>query len=822
MAAKKRARGKRAGSSAKSRKSAFAKSPGLALAREAGKHFGSRLLKAAAEAAFKHFTGKAVASADTGPRAHRVVYVHGIGNKPIASILKCQWDTALFGFDLGDRSRLAYWVNRERFPDPEAGSCASGDLSDGDDAEAPAGPGAQSVGDEKNWLEADIAALAQNTEQRDLLRKLAADMTTKAASGPDKTARQVGAKVLPLPAFMRRWITRRLTKAFLKDVHELFFVPERRQVMLQSLTERLDAGGGPFVVVGHSQGSMVAYLALSMMTNPEVKIPLLVTIGSPLGLTEVQDQLKKLLGTNKLAVPPVVERWVNVADRLDPVALDANICNDFAPSGSVKVEDFRVSNPDSPRHPHSSTGYLRTEPVRVSVREAIDIALFQPVSDFVVAKDMVRELEDGGLEDRHEVLIELSEHGGQSRTLDEVRGAVVATISGIQKKRGRDEADYALDELERFISVQLTRDETETLASSLGGKAGNAIRHIWKNARKIALLETSINTLQVRPAHNAYRAYGSEISWAVLDSGIYEKHPHFLDDKGKPRNLLATYDCTRKGALQAGPAPDVYGHGTHVAGIIAGQFERDGRSIVGMAPEARLHIYKVLDDSGAGKDSWIIKALDHIARTNERAGELAIHGVNLSLGGAFDPGVYSCGHTPLCRELRRLWRQGVVLVIAAGNEGYAVLQSDEGEIQANMPLTIGDPANLEESIVVGSVHKSKPHIYGGSYFSSRGPTADGRQKPDVVAPGERILSCRHQPEGKGKSIDELYLEMSGTSMAAPHISGLVASFLSIHREFVGYPDKVKEKLLAACTDLKREPAQQGAGMPNLVRMLVSS
>jgi hypothetical protein len=128
--------------------------------------------------------------------------VHGIGNKPIASILKCQWDTALFGFDLGDRSRLAYWVNRERFPDPEAGSCASGDLSDGDDAEAPAGPGAQSVGDEKNWLEADIAALAQNTEQRDLLRKLAADMTTKAASGPDKTARQVGAKVLPLPAFM--------------------------------------------------------------------------------------------------------------------------------------------------------------------------------------------------------------------------------------------------------------------------------------------------------------------------------------------------------------------------------------------------------------------------------------------------------------------------------------------------------------------------------------------------------------------------------------------------------------------------------------------
>jgi subtilisin family serine protease len=164
----------------------------------------------------------------------------------------------------------------------------------------------------------------------------------------------------------------------------------------------------------------------------------------------------------------------------------------------------------------------------------------------------------------------------------------------------------------------------------------------------------------------------------------------------------------------------------------------------------------------------------------------------------------------------------VVVVLAAGNEGFARLVSDGGELDANMDLSIGDPANLDEAICVGSVHKEKPHTYGISYFSSRGPTADGRQKPDVVAPGERILSCRHKPLGAGKGMEELYLEMSGTSMAAPHVSGMLAAFLGARREFIGYPNKVKQILLDNCTDLKRDRNHQGAGLPNLVRMLVAT
>jgi subtilisin family serine protease len=233
----------------------------------------------------------------------------------------------------------------------------------------------------------------------------------------------------------------------------------------------------------------------------------------------------------------------------------------------------------------------------------------------------------------------------------------------------------------------------------------------------------------------------------------------------------------------------------------------------------------VLNDDGEGSDARIIKALDHIYRTNESAPSLVVHGVNLSLGGAYDPESFGCGDTPICKQVRKLWRQGVVVVLAAGNEGYLELQQGDEILGVNADLSIGDPANVEEAIAVGSIHKAKPHLYGISYFSSRGPTADGRCKPDVVAPGERILSCRAGARVRARAkpnADRLYVSMSGTSMAAPHVSGLIAGFLSARREFIGYPDRVKQILLDACTDLKRDRMHQGAGMPNLVKMLLST
>jgi subtilisin family serine protease len=260
------------------------------------------------------------------------------------------------------------------------------------------------------------------------------------------------------------------------------------------------------------------------------------------------------------------------------------------------------------------------------------------------------------------------------------------------------------------------------------------------------------------------------------------------------------------------------GHGSHVAGIIAGEHP-DIPGYMGVAPHARLVVYKVLNDKGEGEDAWIIKALDHIAEQNENSASVVIHGLNLSLGGPYDSTVYGCGFTPICQELRRLWRSGVLVVVASGNEGQLEVQTSDGEVEINTPMSIGDPANLEDCVAVGSVNADRPHLYGVSPFSSRGPTSDGRLKPDVVAPGERIRSvnARHSRGGTR----EPYRVESGTSMAAPHVSGLLAAFLSARREFRGRPDEVKRVLLEACTDIGRDRYHQGRGVPNLMKMLLS-
>ena len=182
--------------------------------------------------------------------------------------------------------------------------------------------------------------------------------------------------------------------------------------------------------------------------------------------------------------------------------------------------------------------------------------------------------------------------------------------------------------------------------------------------------------------------------------------------------------------------------------------------------------------------------------------------------------MYGCGFSPICAELRRVWRNGVLGVVACGNEGQLQVQTHDGEVEINSPMSVGDPANLEECIAVGSVNADRPYLYGISPFSSRGPTADGRATPDVVAPGERMLSCNsHWRAGDAGH----YLFESGTSMAAPHVSGLLAAFLSVRREFRGRPDEVKCNLLDCCIELGRDRYRyhQGRGMPNLMQMLLS-
>jgi len=814
---------------------------------------------------------EAAADGPDAAKARTLVYIHGVGNKPEESVLRCQWDHALLGFGLGERSRMAYWCQADRHGPPEAATCAQADAIGARSLRA-AGFGARAieraVADEEAPLSEVVDELTAKPAERAALKRLLRDMDAPATSTGGrnaKRARTVRAKGFEDINFFDP-LTRLITSLFLKDVNDFFFSKDRRDRMKARLQERLDAGNGPFVIVAHSLGSVIAY-SLLLDLGGKIDLPQLVTIGSPLGIGEVKDQLRKLhqLPKGPLPVPAGVRTWVNVFDPRDVVAQKEKLAPHFR--GSVTIDDHTLPNADGPRDTHSATGYLRLPDVQRLVRARIDLERFQRLAPFVLAADAVRDFERAAKGERRPLLIEIADplwaHGQLTakrdaavyrndgpaeritakeleRLPDNRAGMADRLVRLVEKVTGLRENDSTLgiQRLSRYVSVNLSEMEAQRLAAQDEierlGVVIPPLYRIWRNAKKVALLEHSIHQVQASPAHLAYQAMGDKIHWAILDSGC-TKHPHFTTYD----TIAARWDCTKlsheplhdgqRAHGDAGDSTDNFGHGTHVAGIIAGAFDfpkkdnQPQRRISGIAPLAKLHIYKVLNDKGEGDDAWIIKALDHIASINEKAGGPRIAGVNLSLGGEFEQGVFGCGHTPVCEELRRLWQQGVVVVLAAGNEGFRRLISDEGEFSATMPCSIGDPANLEQAIAVGAVHKEKPHTYGISHFSSRGPTADGRNKPDCVAPGEQILSCRHNPKNtKDPNQRDLYYKLDGTSMAAPMVSGVIACFLSLRREFIGQPDKVKHILLDNCTDLGRDRTMQGAGMPNLVKMLVQT
>ena len=496
-------------------------------------------------------------------------------------------------------------------------------------------------------------------------------------------------------------------------------------------------------------------------------------------------------------------------------------------------------------------------------------AAFRPdeLDRMVITPPLIFRLQDAASDERFHVIIDLNLDYPFGR--ESARARVRELIVAARGSEGLDDvrsggADPSQPYLFALLTASVIREivavdradvgQLGTATSSGAIPMRGAIYRVWEDAEIQPLITRSISTVKADAAQISYSALGNDIVWAVLDSGIEAGHIHFLEhanlDPPKPVRHL---DFT--GSI-GGALSDPFGHGTHVAGIIAGQLlvakdeapryamsrMRDEqnqtithtielRKIAGMAPQCKLVSMKVLDDCGRGRVSMIIDAIQEIARLNDYGRRLLIHGVNLSVGYDFDPKWFACGQSPLCVEVDRLVRSGVVVVVAAGNTGYGWANSlQRGNVSAGLTLSINDPGNAELAITVGATHRDMPHTYGVSYFSSKGPTGDGRMKPDLVAPGERIISCaagnKRATTGSlpgqlpsASAID--YVEDSGTSMAAPHVSGIVAAFLSIRREFIGKPEELKRIFVASATDLKRDRAFQGAGLVDLMRAIQS-
>jgi serine protease AprX len=305
---------------------------------------------------------------------------------------------------------------------------------------------------------------------------------------------------------------------------------------------------------------------------------------------------------------------------------------------------------------------------------------------------------------------------------------------------------------------------------------------------------------------------GSGIGVAVIDSGIEAWHNDLSQSGlGSPR-VDQFVDFVNGGASPY----DDFGHGTHVAGIIAGNgFDSNGRRS-GMAPAARLVALKVLDQSGRGRISDVIAAFDYVV-TYKDAYNIRI--VNLSVAA----GVYESYNSDfLTLAAKRAVDRGIVVVAAAGNAGKDPQgRKQYGGITApgNAPwvLTVGAASHM------GTIDRADDTI---AAFSSRGPTAiDRASKPDLVAPGVGIESLsvpnsslffsksRYLLNGSVPSAYPPYLSLSGTSQATPVVTGTVALMLQANPALT--PNAVKAVLqYTAQKHARYSSFSQGAGFLN--------
>jgi subtilisin family serine protease len=386
-----------------------------------------------------------------------------------------------------------------------------------------------------------------------------------------------------------------------------------------------------------------------------------------------------------------------------------------------------------------------------------------------------------------------AQSGGEQRVLIELRERPALD----RKKPGKaDEAKKQREQLGRDLDALHARLQSKKppkvrrhfdtlfsgMAATVDRKALAEIRRlpnvvaVYPDVEVRAQLAESVPMIGTHTVWTTYGVSGLGVKVAIIDTGIDYTHPDLGSCFGSGCKVMGGYDFVND---DTDPRDD-HGHGTHVAGIVAAN-----GAVVGVAPQAKLLAYKVLNQNGSGQTSDVIAALERAVLDGAKV-------ANLSLGGPGD------ANDATSQAVDNATAAGMLSVIAAGNNGPTW-------------QTIGSPGTARTALTVGAVDKSGVI----ASFSSRGYITDGDElvmKPEIVAPGVAINSTVPATGQLGNA--SRYAALDGTSMATPHVAGAAA--LLLHWKSTQTPADLKHRLAGSAQAGSENPFTEGAGLIDLV------
>ena len=363
---------------------------------------------------------------------------------------------------------------------------------------------------------------------------------------------------------------------------------------------------------------------------------------------------------------------------------------------------------------------------------------------------------------------------GGSRSLEEPPEQELKIIVCYQQNRPSDEFSIMSAPPEPDIQIERRLERLSAVAGSATPtqiknlSQSDGIEMIWLDQKVEIALDYTVPFIKVPQIwRSGYTGAGVKI--CIIDTGIDPNHPDFAG------RIAQAQDFTGEGPV------DGNGHGTHVASVAAGNGKASNGKYRGVAPDATILSAKVLRSDGSGRMSYVMAGI-------EWALDEGANIINLSLGAKGNCDGTDATSTA-CNEAIRL---GAIVIAAAGNEG----PNDH---------TVGSPGCADLVITVGaSTDEDKI-----ARFSSRGPTKDGRVKPDVVLPGAGVIAARARGTHLGEAIDDFYTSVNGTSMAAPHASGIAALMLEANPNLTH--EEIKAIFTQAVLPINGNPNSQGKG-----------